>query len=490
MRRGAHVLILLALAILAGGTYLHAAPLSPALEATWTTTGTTTGEEWGRAVASAGDVSKDGYDDILVGVPKHDINGEKVGGVFLFLGGPGGLQTTPAWSATGPKGSEFGASVAGIGDVNCDTYPDIAVGAPLTKNDTITGGGDAGAVYVFYGTGTADLYGDAPNWSFMAHQGGAQLGYAIAGAGNVNHTGCDDLLVGAPYYTNGQTSEGALLLFYGTLPSGLGAVQNWTAEGNRTSATLGRSVAGLGDVDGDGHDDFAAGAPFLDPEVNAATVPDGGAAFVYVWDSDMGIPVVAPGWPVEGPYENANLGWSVGAAGDVNGDGFPDVVAGMPGYRDSDGLRIGAALLFHAAPAGPSPTPALTLTGEQALSNYGSAVAGAGDMNADGYGDLLVGANNFSSTSQEMRGAAYLYLGGPGGLSPTFAWRGEGEKADTGYGFAVATAGDVNRDGGKDFLVGAPQYRDKTRIVGAAYAYLGEEGNLFYTHFLPFVTTP
>jgi hypothetical protein len=475
MRRGARLIFLVCLLPLAAANAARGAepaqPLSPALVEAWYTSGTLNGEEWGAAVAGAGDLNGDGYDDILIGAPKYGPNRE--GGAFVYYGGAAGLAKDPGWMAMGEKGSRFGTAVAGVGDVNCDGYPDIAVGAPEYNNGTTT----AGAVFVYYGS--AGGFANTSSWSHVSAQGGANVGYAVAGAGDANGDGCDDLLVGARRYTDVENNEGALILFYGT-SGGPGTDPDWMVESNQLAAGLGSAVAGLGDVNGDGYADFAGGAPFW----NSSEALDAGAVFVFYGNDPH--PDTTPARHYEGAHELALLGWSVAGA-NVNGDGYGDLAAGMPGFADAASGRYGAALLFHGGAAGLGETADRTLYGDQPASGYGRAVAGAGDVNADGYGDLIVGANAYTG-DQSKEGAVFLHLGGAGGVAPAVAWMGEGNKADTDYGSVAAGAGDVNGDGCDDFLVGAPLFRMERVIVGRAYAYHGTEGSLFYTNYLPFLT--
>lgn len=482
MRRGVKLLIVLCMGVVAAAaTRLHASPLSPALTEAWTSWGTISGEEWGGAVAGAGDVNGDGYDDIVVGAPKYGPNRE--GGAFVYYGGPAGLPTgqptTAAdanWGSTGEKGSRYGNAVAAAGDLNCDGYDDLAVGAPEFNNGTTT----SGAVFIFYGS--EDGLAELDDWRYVSEQSSANLGYAVAGAGDVNRDGCDDLLVGVRRYSNVESNEGALFLFYGS-EDGLAGEPDWYVEGTQPYANLGSAVAGLGDVNGDGYDDIAGGAPFWSGSAEHA-----GALYVY-YGGASGLELMRR-WSVEGTAKDANLGWSVATAGDVNGDDLADLVAGMPGHVDEEAGEYGAVLLFHGRAGGLGPAASLVLYGDQPLSHYGWAAAGTGDMNSDGYGDLLTGASRYTR-DQSKEGAVFLHLGGPDGLASGPAWVGEGNKADADFGYAVAGAGDVNGDGGSDFLVGAPLFRNERIIVGRAYAYHGAAGNLFYSTYLPFlISTP
>lgn len=484
MRSLVPVLLGLLAVALAARRPLEAAPLSPALAESWSSVGTVNGEEWGSAVATAGDVNADGYDDILVGAPKY--GGEREGGAFIFYGGPGGLRNPDPkevaaeaadWRSTGEKGSRYGAAVAGAMDLNCDHIDDVAIGAPEHKNGTTT----AGAVFVFYGS--RDGLPAEPDWSYEFSQADANFGYAVARAGDANHDACDDLLVGARYYENGQENEGAIFLFYGE-EGGLAANEppDWKAEGPGEGSAFGAAVGGLGDVNGDQIDDFVGGAPFA----GAAGMPHAGALLVF-YGSPAG-PALNANWQVFGEQADASLGFSAGPAGDVNGDGLGDILGGMPGYGDAPYEDYGVALVFYGQADGPDENTGVRLVGEQIGSGYARAAAGVGDMNGDGYDDVVVGAPTYTG-DQSKEGAVFLYLGGESGLRTEWSWSTQGDKADTDFGAAVAGAGNVNGDFSADFLAGAPVYFVQTVPVGRAAAYYGVSGSQFYSSYIPFITT-
>ncbi|MCB9698669.1 MAG: FG-GAP repeat protein, partial [Alphaproteobacteria bacterium] len=172
-------------------------------------------------------------------------------------------------------------------------------------------------------------------------------------------------------------------------------------------------------------------------------------------------PPVAPAaaWSALGTVD-ASFGESVALAGDVNGDGYDDVLVGAPGHSNGE-LEEGGAFLYLGSPTGLQLVPAWTAESNQAGARFGASVASAGDVNGDGYDDVVIGAPAYSGTLARQ-GLATLYLGGAAGLSPTATWSTEGQWASSSLGTSVASAGDVNSDGYDDVIVGAPGVEGST----------------------------
>ena len=183
-----------------------------------------------------------------------------------------------------------------------------------------------------------------------------------------------------------------------------------------------------------------------------------------------------PRWIFSGEDQvYAAFGGSVASAGDVNGDGFADVIIGASGYGWPATGGVGKAYLFLGTPAGIAPTPAWESSGEgQEGAFFGSSVASAGDVNGDGFDDVVVGAPEFDTWIGASQGRAYLYSGGASGLEAIPAWTSSGDdQVFASFGFSVASAGDVNGDGFGDILIGARYYNAWLGGEGMAYLYLG-----------------
>jgi hypothetical protein len=244
--------------------------------------------------------------------------------------------------------AHLGFSVSGAGDVNGDGFADVIIGAHRYD----AGQADEGAAFVFLGSaaGIADGNPATAHAQFQSNQDGAQLGYSVSGAGDVNGDGYADVIIGAHLYNAGQISEGAAFVFLGSaagIADGNPATAHAQFQSNQASAQLGWSVSGAGDVNGDGYADVIIGAHHYD-----AGEGNEGAAFVFL-GSAAGI---ADGNPatahaqLESNQTGAQLGYSVSGAGDVNGDGFADVIIGAHRY-DAGESNEGAAFVFLPEPS-------------------------------------------------------------------------------------------------------------------------------------------
>jgi hypothetical protein len=297
----------------------------------------------------------------------------------------------------------------------------------------------------------------------------------------VNRDGYADVVIGARWYSFGEVNEGAAYVFYGS-PGGLESSPRWFFESGQESAAFGSAVGGAGDVNQDGYDDILVGAPSFDNGDE-----DEGRVFVFL-GSMMGVSA-APDWQVDGGQEGAWFGTSASGAGDVNGDGYADILVGAPNYTTS-GVTEGCTMLFSGSPGGLSTEPTWTSTSHQSITGYGYASGTAGDVNADGYSDLVIGAYMYDD-DQPDEGGLFIFLGSPDGPVEVPVWVAFGNKAEAWLGFSVANAGDVNGDHFTDFLGGAPIYRHDETISGRVFGFLGKNAPTpgdFFLVFLPIIT--
>ncbi|MHB8836129.1 MAG: FG-GAP-like repeat-containing protein, partial [Candidatus Methylomirabilia bacterium] len=416
------------------------------------------GASFGFSIAGAGDVNNDGYADVIVGAPNYDNGQTDEGAAFVYLGGATGVATiAAAVLESNQAGSSFGWSVAGAGDVNNDGYADIIVGAYLYDNGQL----NEGAAFIYHGSYDGVVTTAAR--MLESDQAGAWFGYSVSGTGDVNMDGYADIIVGAYLYDSGQTDEGAAFVYHGSA-AGVAATAAARLESNQAGAWLGTSVAGAGDVDGDGFADVIVGAQHY---TNGQT--NEGAAFVY-HGSATGVALTAA-VQLESDQAGAESGISVAGAGDVNNDGYADVIVGAYLY-DSGQTDEGVAFVYHGSATGILTTPGATLEANQGGAWFGISVAGAGDVNGDGYADVVVGASNFSD-GQNYEGAAFVYHGSAGGVATTADMQLESDQASAWFGVSVAGAGDVNGDGFADVIVGAFGFDNGQTDEGAAFVYHG-----------------
>lgn len=362
------------------------------------------------------------------------------------------------WTAEANQGgSGLGRAVASAGDVNGDGFGDVIVGirdwdGPVT---------DSGAARVYLGS--AGGLSTTAAWSYSPSNIASSFGICVASAGDVNGDGYDDVLVGAPLYDNGQTNEGRAYLFLGSA-SGLASTPSWITESNQANAEYGTSVAGIGDVNGDGFADVAVGAPLFD---NGQT--DEGRVFFF-HGGPTGLPI-ASNTSREVNVAGALFGAAISGGVDFNRDGRADMVVGSQ-FWDNGQVDEGTAWAYLGTATGVAASPVWQIESNLANSGLGSAVAALRDFNGDGYGDVLIGSQRYDGPEVD-EGRAQVYLGNSLGLASLPFFSIESNQAGAFLGSAVASAGYVNDDVFSDIIVGARYYDSGQINEGAAFVYLG-----------------
>jgi hypothetical protein len=407
------------------------------------------------SVSGAGDVNGDGYDDVIAGANFYDNGQTDEGAAFVYYGSSKGVNPTKyTLLESNQAHANFGRSVSRAGDVDNDGYDDVIVGADQFAN----GSTYEGAIYVFYGSAT----GITTTTTDIVEGNGiyAQLGTSVAAAGDINGDGYADVIAGAPGIA--QNYAGIAYVYYGGA-WGITYTPYSTIYFSQTGGHFGSSVSGAGDVNGDGYDDVIVGAYGYD---NGTT--DEGGAFIY-YGSSGGVSLT-PATSLESNQQNSYFGASVAGAGDINHDGYDDVIVGASAF-DNGQTDEGAVFIYYGSAAGIGTIAGTTLESNAAGTYYGSGVASAGDVNGDGYSDIIVG-ERYGSNGQSEEGLAFVYYGRASGLSTTAASMIESNQVSAHLG-TVSGAGDVNGDGYSDIIVGAPDYSNGQSQEGAAFVYHG-----------------
>ena len=392
-------------------------------------TGPVNGDAFGWSVSGGKDVNGDGYSDVVVGM-WGDINGRDF--AYVYFGG-GSMDNVPDVTFNESGSINFGSSVSMPGDVNCDGYSDVVIGGYKE--------GVVGKAYIYFGGANMNSAKDIE----LSGEGTAdRFGSTLNGAGDLNNDGFADLLIGAWGYS-GNTGKVYLYMYgmNGTLFSDL------TMTGEATSNIFGVSVSSAGDVNGDGYSDVIVGAYGYNGNTGRAYIFYGGLSMNNIADVIL-----------TGEVANDNFGISVSSAGDVNGDGYSDVVVGAHGYSNNTGkayIYYGGTSMNNVAD--------VTFTGEASGDILGYSVSSAGDVNGDGFTDIIAGAPGFSG----ITGKVYVYYGGVS-MNNIADVTMTGETTFNNFGYSVSTAQDINSDGYSDIIVGAPGY---TANTGRVYIFYG-----------------
>ncbi len=320
-----------------------------------------------------------------------------------------------------------------------------------------------------------------PNWFYDGSESGENMGSAVSSAGDVNADGLPDVLIGAQKHTLDVYREGTAFVFFnhnGSLP----IVSDWKIGSGQQGSMFGCSLSMLGDVNGDDIDDIIIGAcDYNLEESGVVTKSKVGAVFVY-FGSEFFSSKTSADWFFLGEQVDGRLGSAVNEAGDLNHDGFADVVIGEPGYDSIEKTNIGRTLIFFGSNTGLQTIPGWEITGINNAELFGSSVANAGDVNGDGWNDIIVGAPRPGTPSNPQIGNTYVFYGSPEGLPNTPSWSATNDQSGAWFGATVTGIGDVNQDDFDDILIGAPYTKvlmnETPEPVGCTYLYLGSKTGL------------
>ena len=465
--------------------------------------GVAAGDKSGVSVSSAGDVNGDGFADVIVGAFDADPNGNSSGSSYVIFGKAVGFGATlELFSLDGSNGFRFdgiakydflGFSVSSAGDVNGDGFDDVIVGAPTTDSN----GSYSGFSYVVFGKtsgfgATLDLSSlDGSNGFRLDGAAGDRSGDSVSNAGDVNGDGFDDLVVGASGANPNGSDSGSSYVVFGKA-TGFAATLDMSSldgsNGFRLDGTAGdisgRLVSNAGDVNGDGFDDVIVGSPFADQ--NSYYGDNAGRSYVvfgkatgFVATLDLSSLDGSNGFRLEGAlYDFSSK--SISSAGDINGDGFDDVIIGA---QDVHSVVFGKASGFAAA------LDLSSLDGSDGFrldggpnDGAGGPVSSAGDVNGDGFDDVIIGAYG-ADANGDYSGFSYVVFGKASGFGATFdlstgldginGFRLDGVAAGDESGSSVSGAGDVNGDGFDDLIVGADGADPNGENSGSSYVIFG-----------------
>ncbi|MGD1914932.1 MAG: GC-type dockerin domain-anchored protein [Phycisphaerales bacterium] len=474
----------------------------------------------GGSVAIAGDVNADGVDDVVFGADRVDAGGvARSGEAYVVFGVAGrtpiaasviGLNGANGFTIRGAAADDQLGRVSGAGDVNGDGIDDILIGAPRAD----VAGVDSGESYVVFGRRDGfpavlspdDLDG-TNGFRIQGVSEGDLSGSAVAGVGDLNDDGVDDVIIGAVLVDGPDRSVGAAYVVFGSRDgfdpvvslAELDGDTGFALSASEVDGRRGYSVAAAGDVNGDGVDDAVVGATY---GVRDGTVADG-TAYVILGRRDAFPTSISTaqldgtnGFAIRGANPYDQTGAAVSAAGDLNGDGIDDVAIGSP----SGGLLYeGYAYVGFGREVGFPPEIALAdldgsdgfrITGASVYERTGTAVAGGSDVNGDGFEDLVVGAPfqgyyygcYYCGGYLAGRGAAFIVYGRETPFDATVSL---GETSadsivriqgivDSRMGTSLSTGGDFNADGRPDVVLGAPDgLRDGTEGRGAGVVIYG-----------------
>ncbi|MCB9762192.1 MAG: FG-GAP repeat protein [Alphaproteobacteria bacterium] len=416
------------------------------------------------SVAGVGDVSGDGLDDVVLGSPYDDVNGGSSGTAFLVLGPASALATlddADALLVGEAGGAASGWSVSGAGDTDGDAAREILVGAPSL--DTVVS--DGGAAYLIEGPVGGTLELSQADARVRGATASGELGRRVAGLGDVNGDGLDDIGI----TTLGADTQGVVLVFLGPLSGEVDPTDADTRiEGGQAGGQLGVGLAGQMDLDGDGHGDLALGSPFINAgQPGAVAVFAGPLPGGEVSDNDAQARILSE-------EVDDRLGVSVAGVQDLDGDGTDELIVGAS-QHDGVGSNSGGAWIFSGPLAGSLARDdyRTAFNGDSSNDGVGTAVSGA-RAQAGAPGSVWIGAPG-ESAGGWIGGAVYLvHDPAPGLLTLTDADLVLRGSASLGaLGSAVAEAGDVNGDGIPDLVAGAPGDSAGAGLGGVGYLLLG-----------------
>ncbi|MDZ8023299.1 MAG: hypothetical protein RMX65_005990 [Nostoc sp. DedQUE01] len=475
--------------------------------------GIATADRSGSSVSDAGDVNGDGFDDLIIGASGADPNGSQSGQSYVVFGKSTGFSSSLNLSdLNGANGfaingiavdDNSGNSVSGAGDVNGDGFDDLIIGASGADPN----GSQSGQSYVVFGKSTG--FSSSLNLSDLNGANGFAIngiaaddisGLSVSGAGDVNHDGFDDLIIGAPYADN---FSGQSYVVFGKSTgfspsinlSTLNGTNGFAINGiNEVGDISGGSVSDAGDINGDGIDDLIIGASNASPNGFSS-----GQSYVVfgkttAFSASLNLSTLngTNGFAINGIKAGDFSGSPVSSAGDINGDGIDDLIIGAISFKnDGTTFASGQSYVVFGKSTGFSAslnlsdlngTNGFTINGIGADDFIYFSVSGAGDVNGDGFDDLIIGTVKNIDPNGIRSGQSFLVFGKGTGFSPsinlsdlngTNGFAINGIMPFDNSGKSVSAAGDVNNDGFDDLIIGAPGAESNGSQSGQSYVLFG-----------------
>ena len=475
--------------------------------------GLSPGDSSGYSVSGIGDINHDGIDDFAIGAPQNGPSPTGSGIVYVIFGNSGinqemisldqlnGRNGFQIWGES--LNDQLGRTLSIAGDMNGDQMDDLLIGA--------ISAGRSGRCYVLFGSPTISDTGFF-NLTFLDGRQGFKIngeredqiltGVSVSGGSDINSDGYTDILIGSWYSANGRYQSGRSYLVFGGQGVGRGGVLNLTdlngsngfkLNGEASGDISGSAVSMMGDINGDGIDDLMIGAE------NALS--QAGRSYVLLGNKDLnrigaefnlsdlnGV----NGFKLEGESQGDRSGISVSGIGDINQDGYSDLIIGAPFASSSNGYQSGVSyVVFGGNQIGHDGLIPLSdlngrngfkIIGKMAGEFSGRMVSGAEDFNRDGVDDFLI-SSPVAGVIQPPSSYTYLLFGstqlGNSGLFSLSSLNGSnglmftGESPGDNSGFSLSAAGDINQDGVADILIGAPQMHGGEQI-GRSYLIFGD----------------